>query len=331
MIFGMTADESSLHFHFEVDDGSAGMRLDVFLSSHIQALSRSQLRKVISSGLATTDGQPLKPSSRLRSGQSVDFTLPPPPPAGPQGEDIPLDILFEDDHLVVVNKPPEMVVHPSTGHWSGTLASGLVYHFEQLSDTGGVHRPGIIHRLDRDTSGCIVVAKTNQAHANVSEQFAQRTVEKTYLAVVDGVPGRDRDIIDKPIGIHPRRREKMAIRPDHSTSRNAKTFYEVQERFSRHALLKVKPRTGRTHQIRVHLEHIGHPVACDAMYGRGAPLVASDIAGQDIEEPDAILLKRQALHAQSISFRHPTTGATVSFDAPLPDDIEALLAALRHK
>jgi 23S rRNA pseudouridine1911/1915/1917 synthase len=317
-----------VQYQFIIDDASEGQRLDVFLSTRVESISRSQVQLAINNGLAVADGRTLKSSSRLRSGQQVTFTPLPPPPSGPIAEDIPLDILYEDDQLVIVNKPPGMVVHPSIGHLNGTLASALVYRFQQLSDSGGLHRPGIIHRLDRDTSGCIIVARTNAAHANVSAQFAARTVEKTYLAVVTGNPDRDRDIINKPIGKHPRRREQMAIRAGHSTSRDAESFYEVIERYHKFSLLRIKPRTGRTHQIRVHLSHIGHPVACDAVYGRTATLGFSDLGIMDKAGEAGVILERHALHAESITFSHPGTGENITVDAPLPEDMARLVAIL---
>lgn len=326
----MNVENAPEHYQFIVDDASEGQRLDVFLSTRVESISRSQVQLAINTGLATSDGQALKSSSRLRSGQQVTFTSLPPPPAGPTGEDIPLDILYEDDQLVVVNKPPGMVVHPSIGHWSGTLASALVYRFQQLSDTGGSHRPGIIHRLDRDTSGCIIVARTNAAHASVSAQFAARTVKKTYLAIVTGRPDRDRDIINKPIGKHPRRREQMAIREGHSTSRDAESFYEVLERYERFSLLRIKPKTGRTHQIRVHLSHIGHPVACDGVYGQSAPLNSEDLRGMGASENEGVLLERHALHAESITFSHPVTNENITFEAAIPRDMASVLAILRQ-
>ena len=324
----MNVENAPEHYQFIVDDASEGQRLDVFLSTRVESISRSQVQLAINRGLATSDGQALKSSSRLRRGQQVTFTSLPPPPAGPTGEDIALDILYEDDQLVVVNKPPGMVVHPSIGHWSGTLASALVYRFQNLSDSGGSHRPGIIHRLDRDTSGCIIVARTNFAHANVSAQFAERTVKKTYLAIVTGRPDRDRDIIKKPIGKHPRRREQMAIRAGHSTSRDAESFYEVIERYDRYSLLRIKPKTGRTHQIRVHLSHIGHPVACDGVYGQGARLEPGDLLIAGVTANEDVLLERHALHAESITFSHPTTKENITIEAPIPEDMAGVIAFL---
>jgi 23S rRNA pseudouridine1911/1915/1917 synthase len=232
-----------------------------------------------------------------------------------------------------------MVVHPARGHWSGTLASALSFHFQQLSQVGGPTRPGIVHRLDRDTSGVMVVAKTDPMHYALAAQFEARTTEKEYLTITAGVPDRDRDRIDQPIGIHPQQREKMAIRADHSTSRDASTFYEVVERFPGYALVRVLPKTGRTHQIRVHLAHIGCPVLCDKLYGgrsqitrgellrRVGPASAAD--AQAHHSGDNILLRRQALHAHRIKLAHPATKEPIEFVAPLPADMQTVIAALR--
>jgi 23S rRNA pseudouridine1911/1915/1917 synthase len=209
------------------------------------------------------------------------------------------------------------------------LASALQYHFGgRLSATGGPTRPGIVHRLDRDTSGAILVAKTDPAHAKLAAQFAERTVEKEYYALVAGVPERDRDYVDRPIGVHPQTREKMAIRREASRSRPAETFYEVLERFDGYAALRILPKTGRTHQIRVHLAHVGCPVLCDRQYGGRARITRSELSGDG--EDTQVLLERQALHARRIRFSHPVTGAPLDVEAPLPEDMAATLAALRE-
>ncbi|MGC4004264.1 MAG: RluA family pseudouridine synthase [Pirellulales bacterium] len=247
----------------------SGIRLDAFLAEQFDQYSRVQLRKAIQSELVAVNGKttPIKVAYRLQPGDLVRLTLPEMPTAGPKAENIPLEILYEDDVLAVVNKPPGMVVHPWRGHWSGTLTSALAYHFEQLSSHGGATRPGIVHRLDRDTSGAILVAKTDAAHMAMASQFEDRSIDKEYFAIIVGVPEMDQDLIDLPIGIHPYQREKMAIRRDHATSRDARTIYRVIERFQGFSALQVLPQTGRTHQIRVHLDTIGHPILCDKLYG----------------------------------------------------------------
>jgi 23S rRNA pseudouridine1911/1915/1917 synthase len=235
-------------------------------------------------------------------------------------------VLFEDDHLAVINKPTGMVVHPAKGHWAGTLASALAFHFSRLSSVGGVSRPGIVHRLDRDTTGAILVAKTDVAHQSLAAQFEAREVEKEYQAIVRGVPNRDRDRIDQPVGVHPNQREKMAIRANHSTTRTALTEYEVVERFPGFALLRVFPKTGRTHQIRVHLTYVGYPILCDRLYAGHAQITTGQL--QKTDDP-TVLLDRQALHAARISFTHPVSGERVQVSAPLAADMQCVLDVLR--
>jgi 23S rRNA pseudouridine1911/1915/1917 synthase len=286
------------------------------------------LRKVINAAAVQVDGRRAKAALKLRAGQRVTIALPELAREGPRPENIPLDILYEDDAIAVINKPPGMVVHPGKGHWSGTLTAALQFHFDSLSSAGGPTRPGIVHRLDRDTSGVIVVAKTDLVHLRLAAQFEKRTVEKEYFAVCAGVPDRDRDTIDLPVGMHPHQREKMAVRRDHPTSRHAQTFYEVVERFDGFSAIRALPKTGRTHQIRLHLANIGCPVLCDRLYGGRAVITRGEITrdASDTEE----LLNRQALHAWRLKIVHPTTGEPIEFIAPLPGDIEAVLAALRE-
>jgi 23S rRNA pseudouridine1911/1915/1917 synthase len=243
-----------------------------------------------------------------------------------------LDILFEDEAIIAINKPAGMVVHPAKGHWRGTLTSGLIHRFRQLSAIGGATRPGIVHRLDRETSGVILVAKTDQAHMGLVEQFQNRTVEKVYWAIVSPAPNFDQDRIDLPIGKHPYQRERMAIRENHATSRPAETIFQVSERFRGFAVLQVKPRTGRTHQIRVHLAHVGCPVLCDRLYSGRASLTEAMLHGgvdQAAGNDQSAILNRQALHAQSISFRHPIHSQVMTIEAALPPDLQKTWAALR--
>ncbi len=238
-------------------------------------------------------------------------------------------MLYEDEDVVVINKPPGMVVHPARGHWSGTLASALQFRFgPTLSAAGGPSRPGIVHRLDRDTSGAILVARSDQAHAKLAKQFEARSIEKEYFAVVSGCPQRDRDLIDCPIGFHPHVREKMAIRRDQPDSRSAQTFYEVLERFDGFAAVKLLPKTGRTHQIRVHLNHVGCPVLCDRQYGGRSRITRGEICRDPADA--TVLLERQALHARRLRFAHPATGVPLEIEAPLPADITAVLTELRE-
>lgn len=305
----------------------AGCRLDIFLARHFTDHSRVQLRRVITAGGVRIGDQGGKPSYRLLAGQTIQIHLPPMPAAGPKPEAIPLDVLYEDDWLAVVNKPPGMVVHPARGHWSGTLTSALAHHFSTLSVAGGLTRPGIVHRLDRDTSGAIVIAKNDTAHHRLAAQFAARTIDKQYLAIVVGVPDRDRDVIDRPIGLHPTQRDKMAIRPLDPRSRSAQSFFEVRERFANFALVAIHPKTGRTHQIRVHLASIGHPVLCDAQYGGRHEITRGELQGGKPDE--VVVLSRQALHAERLSFTHPDDGRMMTIEAPLPEDLSTVLKSLQ--
>ena len=325
----MTADLlSDLPVELVVKPEEQGERLDAYLARHFTKHSRVQLRKVIVAGGVTVDGGGCKVSYRLKPGQRVSIQLPQMPAAGPNPENIPLDILYEDEFLLAVNKPPGMVVHPARGHWSGTLTSALAYHFKNLSQAGGANRPGIVHRLDRDTSGVLVVAKTDPIHYALAEQFSDRTTEKEYFAITVGIPDRDRDQIDQPIGMHPYQREKMAIRAGHSSSRDAATFYEVLERFDGFAAVKVLPKTGRTHQIRVHLAHAGIPVLCDKLYSGRSQITRGEIR-RDLADSE-VLLSRQALHAARIKLTHPETGQPIEFTAPLPADLQQVLCELRQ-
>lgn len=312
---------------FCVAAADQGERLDAFLAARLGGFSRTQIRKAISAGGEVfVDGKSAKPAYRLQDGQCVTVAIGARAPDGPEPENIPLDILYEDDQLAAVNKPAGMVVHPAKGHWSGTLASALAFHFGQLSSVGGLTRPGIVHRLDRDTTGVVLVAKNDVAHLRLAEQFEARQVEKTYEAIVRGVPDRDRDRIEQPIGVHPYQREKMAIRSNHATTREAITDYEVAERFSGFALLRVFPKTGRTHQIRVHLAHLGCPVLCDRLYAGHAQITVGDLRRST---DTTLVLDRQALHAARIRLAHPVTRQKLEISAPLPADMLAALKALR--
>lgn len=304
-------------------------RLDAFLVYHFPAYSRTLLRQVITAGGVTVDDDGAKPAYRLRAGQRVQVVLPELPRQCPKPENIPVEVIYEDDWLAVINKPPGMVVHPARGHWSGTLASAIQYLYGgKLSTLGGPNRPGIVHRLDADTSGAILIAKHDLAHGKLAAQFAERTVDKTYLALVSGVPDRDADWIDQPIGLHPKQREKMAIRRHDPEARTAQTLYRVLERFDGFALVSAHPKTGRTHQIRVHLAHIGCPVLCDRQYGGRAALTRGEIRRDPFDQ--TVILSRQALHAWKLGFTHPGTGQRVEVEAPLAADIAAALKELRE-
>jgi 23S rRNA pseudouridine1911/1915/1917 synthase len=305
----------------------AGQRLDVFLVSKFPLYSRVHLRRVISAGGVTVGDHGGKPAYRLRPGDRVRIELPELPRSSPVPEKIPLTVLYEDDDIVAIDKPPAMVVHPSRGHWSGTLTSALAFHFDTLSQVGGSNRPGIVHRLDRDTSGVIVCAKHDRAHAGLTEQFEARTTEKEYFALTYGAIDRDRDFVDQPIAPHPFHREKMAIRAGHLLSREAQTFYEVIERFAGYTAVRVLPKTGRTHQIRVHLAHIGYPIIADRLYSSRSQLTRGEIRHQ--REDAEVILHRQALHARRLKINHPLSGQALEFTAELPPDLQGVLDELR--
>jgi len=314
---------------FVVSADDAGTRLDVYLARAFPDRSRSFLARAIDRDAVRVDGVTARASLKLREGATVRFTVPAPPRAGPAAEEIPLEFLHLDAWMAAVNKPAGMVVHPAKGNWKGTLAGALKWHLERpdggLSTAGGPTRPGIVHRLDRDTSGVIVVARTEEAHHALAKQFERRTTAKTYLAITQGAPRLDRDEISLPIGIHPYQREKMAVRRDHATSRDAVTRYEVLERFRGGALVRVEPKTGRTHQIRVHLAAIGAPVLCDGLYS-GRTIIEPGFLRRPAGPP---LLERQALHAASLAIDHPASGERLMLSAPLPADMERMLEAFR--
>jgi 23S rRNA pseudouridine1911/1915/1917 synthase len=302
-----------------------GKRLDRYLAESCPGISRARLQLLIRNGMVRVDGKDSRGSLHLKAGQTIEARLEELEnlrPAASIGEDIPLDILHIDDDIIIVNKPPAMVVHPAKGHWKGTLAAALIHHFGPLSTVGGPDRPGVVHRLDRDTSGVIVIARNDFAHTALMRQFESRQVEKLYTAVVSPPPDRDRDRIELPIGRHPYQREKMAVRDDPAQGKPAMTFYEVVKRAGRFALVNCHPKTGRTHQIRVHLAQIGSPVVADRLYsGRSRATDEWVRTGRDTGEP---LIERQALHARSIAITHPRTGNRMEFTSPLPADIVRL-------
>jgi 23S rRNA pseudouridine1911/1915/1917 synthase len=303
----------------------AGTRLDRVLAAHLPELSRTRLKALILEGAVTASGRAVDdPGYKVKTGEVFTVAVPPPEPAEPEGENIPLSILYEDDQVIVIDKPAGLVVHPAAGHHTGTLVNALIAHCgESLSGIGGVMRPGIVHRLDKDTSGVMVVAKTDKAHKSLSEQFADhgRTgdLERGYLAFVWGAPDRPRGTIDAPIDRHPHNREKMAVRQG---GRDAITHWEVRERYAGTdgkpvaSLIECRLETGRTHQIRVHLAHIGHPILGDETYATGFRTKASRLpkAAQDALQA----LGRQALHAYFLAFQHPVSGEIQQFRSELP-------------
>ena len=317
-------------FTYRKDSGGT-KRLDQFLVGLIGQRSRSDIQRIIEGGGVTVNEQPGKSNRKIRPGDRIVVEVKDAPDPAGVPEDIPLTFLYEDEFMAVIDKPADMIVHPGRGkdNWHGTLVNALQFHFDnKLSHVGGPGRPGIVHRLDRDTTGVIVVAKDDLAHRNLALQFENRQVEKEYLAICYGVPDRDADYIDKKIGRHPGVREKMAIRPNDPDARDAVTFYEVVERFKKHSLIRCKPKTGRTHQLRVHLDAIGLPIVADKPYSGRSVMTMGEIV-PNADEPEEPLISRQALHAHRLKIRHPRIHDWMEFVAPIPPDMERVLTLLR--
>jgi 23S rRNA pseudouridine1911/1915/1917 synthase len=297
---------------------ATGRRLDVWLTEQLADLSRSRVQSLIKSGRVTVGGKQIRPHAKVAKAMEVDVDIPAPqPPPQLAAENIPLDILHEDSEIVVINKPAGLVVHPAAGHWAGTLVNALLYRCRDLAGIGGEIRPGLVHRLDKDTSGALVVAKNERSMKKLANQFKKRRVHKEYVAVVMGIPRPSAGRIETLIGRSASDRKKMSTKPA-SGGRNAITRYEVVESFERTSLVRLVIETGRTHQIRVHMAHIGHPVVGDKQYGRSMRGLNLPVT------PD-----RQMLHAEVISFLHPSQNRKVEFHAPLPEDMLELLNELR--
>jgi 23S rRNA pseudouridine1911/1915/1917 synthase len=301
-------------------------RLDKYLHARFGNFSRVMIQEIIKAGGVKVNNQPAtKPSFKLNPGDKLELTLPELPSKEILPENIPLDIIYQDDDIIIINKAPDMIVHPARGNTHGTIVNALAFHSDKLSSGLGEFRPGIVHRLDRNTTGVMIVTKNDIAQWKIAKQFHDRQVEKAYLAIVHGTPDLNADRINAPLGIHPKFREKYAIRPE--TGKEAITFYEVLEPFRGFSLLKCSPRTGRTHQIRVHLAYLKHPIVADDMYG-GKPVYPWQIKDAEPAPEDPVIV-RCALHAWTIQFKHPTTNKMVKFEAPLPDDMQLLLDLLR--
>ncbi|HXS68268.1 MAG TPA: RluA family pseudouridine synthase [Candidatus Polarisedimenticolia bacterium] len=295
-------------------------RLDTYLRGKFPAASRGAIQRLIEDGHILVNGKRVKPTHTPRAGEQVQVHWPEAKPAEAQPEEMPLDILFEDETLLVLDKTPGLVVHPAAGHEEHTLVNALLHHCEgQLSGIGGVARPGIVHRLDKETSGCLVVAKNDETHVALSSQFASRKVEKFYQAIVCGEMPRDKGEIRAAIARHPSHRKRMAVSDD--TGREARTSYQVLERLRGSTFVEVALHTGRTHQIRVHFQFLGFPLVGDVTYGQRQ--------NRRLEELVGFAAPRVMLHAFRLAFIHPRTGKRVYFEAPLPQDFEDLLKALR--
>ncbi len=290
----------------------SGIRLDKYLSDHSD-LSRTRIQSLCKDGAVTVNGVSAKSSFKLTEGDMIHAEVPDDEPMDVTAENIPLDILYEDSDIIVINKPKGMVVHPAAGVYSGTLVNALLYHCSDLSGINGVLRPGIVHRIDKDTTGCIVACKNDQAHREIAKQLEQKTCHREYLALCEGVIDHEEGLIDAPIGRDPKDRKKMTVID--KNSKEARTHFTVKERFQKHTLVDCRLETGRTHQIRVHMNYIHHPITGDIVYGSACPLMETN---------------GQVLHAYRLSLIHPRTGEAMSFEAPLPAYFEKLLQILRE-
>jgi 23S rRNA pseudouridine1911/1915/1917 synthase len=306
---------------FSISPSNAGDRLDAFLASQIEGWSRSRLHRLIENADVLVNGQIAKPSYKLRADDEIEVDLTVPAAAAFAPEDLPVEVIYEDEDLIVVNKPAGMIVHPGAGIESGTLANALAFHFQQLSNRAGSARPGIVHRLDKDTSGLLVVAKTEVAHEHLADQFRDREIFKSYVALVHGQVESEAGQIDQPLARDPSNRTRMAVVRG---GRPALSIYKVHKRYDRFTLLDVELKTGRTHQIRVHLAWLKHPVVGDVLYGGGRDKTVAD------PQIRARILKlgRHFLHAEQLGFRHPRTGERLHFKAALPAELASLLESL---
>ncbi|MEK9628243.1 MAG: RluA family pseudouridine synthase [Nitrospinota bacterium] len=298
-------------YEFEVDEASGKKRLDVFLSESLPEISRSRLKKLIDEKQVTVNQKSRPAGYKVRVHEKVQLQVPPLERLETEPESIPLDIIFEDEHMLAVNKPAGMVVHPAPGHGKGTLVNALLHHCKDLSGIGGVERPGIVHRLDKETSGLVLIAKTEAAHKALASQFKKREIKKEYRAFVKGNVKNEKGTIDSPVGRHQTQRKKMDTRQ--SNGRPACTHFEVLQKGKNWTYLQLRPETGRTHQIRVHLASIHHPVLGDKLYGGKNP------------NSGTLKMERQALHAHRLELSHPISGKSLSFTAPLPPDMENFL------
>jgi 23S rRNA pseudouridine1911/1915/1917 synthase len=308
--------------HLSVAAGNEGERLDAFLAEQIEGWSRARLQRLIEDADVLVNGRAVKSSYKLHLNDEIEVELTPPPSSTFAPENIPLDIVYEDDELIVVNKPAGIVVHPAAGVMSGTLANALAFHFQQLSTSGGAARPGIVHRLDKGTSGLMVVAKTESAHENIADQFRDREIFKSYVALVHGQVEKRTGQIDQPIARDRGNRTRMAVVRG---GRPALSIYRVRKRFERFTLLNVELKTGRTHQIRVHLAWLKHPVVGDEAYGTGRDKTIPDHKVRT----EVAKLGRQFLHAEQLGFRHPKTGEAMKFTAELPTELIGVLNEIK--
>ena len=297
-----------------VSPEEAGVRIDKYLAEQLPDITRSYLQKLLKDGSVQMNGKPVKTSTKTAAGAVIELTIPDPEEPEILPEEIPLDILYEDSDVILINKPKDMVVHPAAGHYTGTLVNALMYHCKgDLSGINGVLRPGIVHRIDKDTTGVLIVCKNDKAHNALAEQLKEHSITRKYRAIVCGNLKEDEGTVDAPLGRHPQDRKKMAI--VRTGGKRAVTHYRVLERFGNYTYIECQLETGRTHQIRVHMASLGHPLLGDEVYGR-------------VKSP--FKLEGQTLHAMVLGFIHPTTGEYMEFEAPLPEYFEKLLEKLRR-
>jgi len=312
----------------EVTRGQGGKRLDKYLHDRHPKISRTILQRYIKSADATVNGLPSKASYEVAVGDQIKLTLPPPPPSDVIPQDIPLDILYEDDWIIVINKQEGIVCHPAHGGQSGTIANAVAGHAKSLSRSDDPFRPGIIHRLDKNTTGVMVIAKTDEAHWRISLQFERRSVRKEYFAICEGRVKLDGDVINKPLAPHPETTQRMilptAMPPRTAMFKEAVTEYRVEKRYQGYTAVALHPKTGRTHQLRVHMMSIGHPMVGDKLYG-GRPVSELDLAGSGSGD---LIIEHQALHARRLQFVHPITEKVVFFEAPLSPRIVRIMELL---
>ncbi|WP_378952090.1 RluA family pseudouridine synthase [Pelosinus sp. sgz500959] len=299
---------------FQVSECEKGERIDVFLAKGMKEISRSNIQRMVTNGQVTVNDKTVKTNYKVKVDDQIVVSIPEPQSLELMAEDIPLDVVYEDDDIIVINKARGMVVHPATGNYSGTLVNALLEHCDDLSGINGVARPGIVHRLDKDTSGVMIAAKTDRAHVNLAEQIKEHTASRRYLTIVHGNIKEEQGVIKGPIGRHPSDRKKMAV--TFTNSKEAITNFRIVERFGAYTLVECKLLTGRTHQIRVHMAYIGHPVVGDPKYG---------------PERGHFSIEGQALHSAELTIKHPVTGESMVFTAALPEDMEKILMELKNK
>ena len=317
--------ETDKTFSYAINDKDENQRIDIFLATRAEDLTRTRIQNLIKEGFVKVNDHPSKPNYRLKRGDRVDITIPPAIPIQVEPEPVDFTVVHEDKALIVVNKPPGLVSHPAPGHHKGTLVHGLLHHCRDLSGIGGVLRPGIVHRLDKDTSGLMVVAKSDRVHAFLSRQFKSGTVIKRYVALMHGIIPGSKGEIDLPIARHPKRRKEMAVLP--SRGKRSLTLWRKKEKIGHlFSVITVTPKTGRTHQIRVHFSHLGYPIVGDPVYGHKKGWWKRHFPS---EYHIAAQIKRQMLHAETLGFVHPDSEEYVQYNAPIPQDMTGLISSLR--